>query len=184
MSAVLNGVQRRAYKGSQKVFLAEQSIPPQPIEPGATLSESFVVKEVPATTVSRARPVVPILDIPLCILYGIGCLVADLVWAPDEQYKREVLPPGSAETQLYELLVPLRFENGETKVVSPSGDLQGNGDQQERFTDHTTRSPGISHGRCRWAMCQLGVRLGRREEALDGRMPRRAEGGTTASPAG
>jgi hypothetical protein len=117
MSAVLNGVQRRAYKGSQKVFLAEQSIPPQPIEPGATLSESFVVKEVPATTVSRARPVVPILDIPLCILYGIGCLVADLVWAPDEQYKREVLPPGSAETQLYELLVPLRFENGETKVV-------------------------------------------------------------------
>jgi len=111
LSAIIpGGVQRRAYKGSQTRINAEASIPPQPIEPGATLRETYVVREFPRTEVSLPRPVTA-LDLLFGWLYGAGCLVADLTWTPDDEYKRRVFGGLGREGELlYELVVPIALE--------------------------------------------------------------------------
>jgi hypothetical protein len=52
----------------------------------------------------------------LCIVYGIGCIVPNAVWTPDEAYRETVLPSGKPGTTLYELQVPVQIEGGPIKV--------------------------------------------------------------------
>jgi len=118
LGAILpDGVQRRVYKGRQTRVNAEASIPPQPIEPGATLRESYVLTELPLMEVLLPRPATAI-DYALCWIYGLGCLLADLSWQPDDAYKRQrfgaLVDDGAP---LYELLVPILPEGEPEQLV-------------------------------------------------------------------
>ena len=122
LAAVVDGLQVKVYKGSQVRVLAEASIPAQPIDAGATIVEAIVPPVY--TRVYQDRPGT-VWDYSLCWVYGIGCLIADQTWKPDEEYKLKIFPGAAPSAPLYDLMVPIRHSNGQVTIHKLTIDTAG-----------------------------------------------------------